>query len=86
MERKYVQVVIHLTWEAAVDKTAFLLVHMTLFELPLVLLLTALAARRLFIVLEKHDARQKEANLARKVAIFYLTLMITVLIAAQVLG
>lgn len=75
-----------LTWQAALDKTAFLIVHVTLFELPLVLMLTALASWRLFAVLEKHDARQKEANLARIIAIFYLTLLAMTLAAAQILG
>jgi hypothetical protein len=74
-----------LTWEAAINKASFLIIHVTLFELPMVLLATALASWRLCIVLEKHNARQKEANLARVIAFFYLVLLVVISAAAHIL-
>lgn len=75
-----------MTLQSVADKTAFLIVHVTLFELPLVILVAALASWRLATVLQKHDARQREANLARNVAIFYLILLGVAVTLAQVLG
>lgn len=67
--------------DAAWDKTVFLLTHVTVFELPLVLAGTAAAAFVLGRILDRHNARTREARLARRVAFFYAGLL-AVLIAA----
>lgn len=58
-------------------KTTFLLTHMTQFELPLILLFTSLSSWRLAVVLSKHSARLKEAQLARRIAAFYIATLFT---------
>ncbi|MDR7866782.1 MAG: hypothetical protein RIN56_08170 [Sporomusaceae bacterium] len=57
------------------DKTLFLLTHVTVFELPLVLLVTSAAAYVLSRVLDTHNARAREARLARRVAAAYAGLL-----------
>ncbi len=64
------------------DKTLFLLTHVTVFELPLVFLCAAAAAYILARVLDKHNARAREARLARRVAAAYAGLL-AFLIAAR---
>lgn len=66
------------------DKIAFLLTHVTVFELPLVLLGTAAAAFGLARVLDRHNARAREAKLARRVAYAYAVLLVF-LFAARIL-
>jgi len=63
-------------------KTVFLLTHVTVFELPLVLAATAVAAHVLARVLAGHKARAREARLARRVAAAYAGLL-AVLVAAR---
>ncbi len=57
------------------DKIAFLLTHTTVFELPLVLLGTAAAAYVLARILDGHNARAREARLARRIAAVYVGLL-----------
>ncbi len=57
------------------DKMLFLLTHVTVFELPLVLFGTA-AAFVLARVLDRHNARAREAKLARRVAYAYAGLLV----------
>lgn len=59
-----------------VDKLAFLAIHVTVFELPLVLLATALAAYVLARTLDRHNARMREARLARRIALFYAIIFV----------
>jgi hypothetical protein len=59
---------------AAWDRIAFLLVHVTNYELQLVLWSAVAAAWRLAAVLTGHGARLREAKLARRVAVFYACL------------
>lgn len=63
------------------DKTAFLLAHVTVFELPLVLIGTAAAAYVLARVLDRHNARAREARLARRVAAAYAGLLAFLIVA-----
>ncbi len=56
------------------QRIAFLLVHVTNFELQLVLWAVIVASWRLAAVLAGHDARLREARLARRVAAFYACL------------
>lgn len=72
--------------ERALEKFFYILVHMVWFELPVVLILTSLASWRLSIVLGKHDARSKEAKLARNVAAFYVALTVVLGLASQILS
>ncbi|MDF2501482.1 MAG: hypothetical protein K0Q77_2196 [Anaerosporomusa subterranea] len=67
------------------QRIAFVVAHMSLFELPLILLFTALSSWRLAVVLNKHDARLKEAQLARKIAAFYAALLFTTWSISQLL-
>jgi hypothetical protein len=59
------------------QRTAFIITHMSLFELPLILAFTSLSSWRLATVLSKHDARLKEAQLARKIAASYAAIFFT---------
>jgi hypothetical protein len=63
------------------DRIAFLIVHMTVFELPLVLLATAVAAFVLSRTLDRHNARMREARLARRVAVAYAAIFLTLYVA-----
>lgn len=63
------------------DKIIFLLTHVTVFELPLVFLGTAAAAYVLARILDKHNARAREARLARRVAAVYAALLAAVFTA-----
>ena len=56
------------------QKLAFQLVHKTTIWVLLVLFLTAGVAWHLANLLDKHNARQREAKLARKTAIGYATI------------
>ncbi|MDR3589718.1 MAG: hypothetical protein P4N41_08675 [Negativicutes bacterium] len=67
------------------DRIAFLLVHVTNYELQLVLWATMAAAWRLSAVLAKHSARTREARLARRVAVFYAGLSLFFWLAHTVL-
>ncbi len=67
------------------QKTLFVLTHMTVFELPLVLLGVAAAAYGLALVLDKHNARAREATLARRVAYAYVGLLFFLYAARQLL-
>ncbi len=53
------------------DKVVFLIIHVTVFELPVVLVATAVAAYVLARTLDRHGARTREARLARRIALFY---------------
>ncbi|HWQ62638.1 MAG TPA: hypothetical protein VN521_10020 [Negativicutes bacterium] len=66
------------------ERTVFLLTHVTVFELPLVLIGTAVAALVLARVLDKHNARAREATLARRVAAVYAGLL-AALIAGRII-
>jgi hypothetical protein len=68
------------------EKTAFLLTHVTVFELPLVLLGTAAAAYGLARILDKHNARAREARLARRVAAAYAGLLAFLILARFLLS
>lgn len=57
---------------------SFQIVHKTTIWLLLVLFSTAFSAWHLGNILDKHNAREKEANLSRKIAIGY-TAMATLL-------
>lgn len=70
----------------ALDKLIYIIVHMTWFELPLVLTFTAIASWRLATVLSKHDARGQEAKLARQVAAFYTAVTFILVSVAHILG
>ena len=61
---------IEMLWQ----KTAVILIYMSLFELLLISIFTAIASWRLSVILGKHDSRMKEAKLARKIAAFYAAL------------
>ncbi len=63
------------------DKTAFLLTHVTVFELPLVFMATAAAAYVLSRILARHNARAREARLARRVAAVYAGLLAFIIAA-----
>ena len=66
------------------DQTVFLLTHVTVFELPLVFLGTSAAAYILSRVLDRHNARAREARLARRVAAAYAGLL-AIIISARFL-
>jgi hypothetical protein len=66
---------------AAWDNFVFIVTHVTVFELPVVLLLPAAAALHLAGVLTKHNARAREAKLARRVAAAYGGLLAALLAA-----
>lgn len=70
-----------MNFAAAWDMTVFLIVHVTVFELPLVLIATVAAALVLARVLDKHNARLREARLARRVAYAYGGLLAALLAA-----
>lgn len=70
---------------AAWDKIVFLLTHITAFELPLVLVATAVAAYVLSRSLDKHNARAREARLARLVAAVYAGALIALIAVTIVL-
>ncbi len=53
------------------QKTAFYIVHKTTIWLLLVLLITSGATWHLASILDKHNARAREANMARKTALGY---------------
>lgn len=53
------------------NNLVFLISHTTSFELPLVLIATAAGALQLARVLGRHNARAREARLARRVAACY---------------
>lgn len=72
--------------EQALNKLVFIIVHMFWFELPLVLIFTALASWRLATVMGKHDARGKEAKLARNVALFYVALTVILGLVSKILS
>ncbi len=63
-------------------KTVFIITHVTVFELPLVLAVTAVAALVLARILAGHNARAREARLARRVAVVYAGLL-AFLVAAR---
>lgn len=63
---------------------AFLIVHITNFELPLVLWGTSLAAIILARVLALHNARLREAKLARNIAAFYMALWLAIQLASVI--
>ncbi len=63
------------------DNTVFIFTHVTVFELPLVLLGTAAAAYVLARILDKHSARAREARLARRVAAVYVALLAAIFTA-----
>lgn len=63
------------------NKTVFLLTHVTVFELPLVFLGTSAAAYVLARILDKHNARAREAKLARRVAAAYGALLVAIIAA-----
>ncbi len=65
-------------------KFAFLLVHVTNSELPLVLFATAAASWHLAYVLQKQNAREREAGLARKVAAAYTVLPVMLWLAGRI--
>lgn len=67
------------------EKTVFLITHVTVFELPLVLAGTAAAAFFLARVLDKHNARAREARLARRVAAVYAAALVGLCLARQFL-
>lgn len=67
------------------DKISFLIIHMTVFELPVILAATALAALVLARVLDKHNARLREARLARRIAAFYAGLLAFLIVARYLL-
>jgi prenyltransferase beta subunit len=67
------------------NTTAFLLVHVPSFEFHTVMWFTALAAWRLATVLDKHNARLREAKLARIVAVFYLSFSLLAWLSSLVL-
>ncbi|MDT8902790.1 hypothetical protein [Anaeroselena agilis] len=60
---------------AAWDKIVFLLTHVTVFELPFVFLGTSAAAWFLARVLDRHNARAREARASRRVAAAYAGLL-----------
>lgn len=70
---------------ALLDTLAFLAVHVTVFELPLVILATALAAYVLARTLDRHNARMREARLARRIAVFYAFLLAALMTARALL-
>jgi len=72
--------------QALWTKIAFLLVHIANFELPLVFFSTALAAWYLSHVLNKHNARQRDAKVARRVAQLYALTPLLLWILSRVLG
>jgi len=67
-------------------KLSYLLVHMAKFEFYTVLLATALASWHLATVLDKHNARLKEAKLARRIAVFYFSFSLVIWLASLVLS
>ncbi|WP_245690231.1 hypothetical protein [Sporolituus thermophilus] len=68
------------------QKLAYLIVHKTTLWLLFVLLGTALASWRLAVVLDKHNARQREAALARKTAVGYAATAVILWLLSVVLG
>ncbi len=68
---------------AAWEKTAFIITHVTVLELPLVLAGTAAAAYALARVLDKHNARAREAKLARRVAAVYAVVLAGLFLARE---
>ncbi len=66
------------------NQTIFLLTHVTVFELPLVLLGTAAAAYSLARSLDRHNARAREAKLARRVAYAYVGLLAALYAAREI--
>jgi hypothetical protein len=70
---------------AAWDRIAFLLVHVTNYELQLVLWVAVAASWRLATVLARHNARLREAKLARLVAAFYAGLSLFFWLAHTIL-
>lgn len=73
-------------FSAALDLIAFLLVHVTVFELPLVLLGTVLLALGLARELDRHNARLREARLARRIALFYSGMLVFFFISRLILS
>jgi len=67
------------------ERLAFLLVHVTVFELPLVLFVTILTSLGLARVLDKHNARLREAKFARRAAAFYAGLFVILYLARAIL-
>lgn len=68
------------------QKLAFILVHKTTLWLLFALLGTSLAAWRLAAVLDKHNARAKEAALARKTAVGYAVTAAVLWLLSTILG
>lgn len=70
---------------AAWNYFAFLILHATVFELPVVLIVTIAVALQLARLLDKHNARAREAKLARRVAAAYGGLLAALLAARWLL-
>jgi len=68
------------------DRIAFLLVHVTNYELQLVLWAAVIASWRLASILARHSVRLREARLARRVAAFYACLSLAFWLAHVILN
>lgn len=68
------------------QKLAFQIVHKTTIWLLLVFLGTALSSWHLGNILDKHNAREKEAKLSRKIAIGYTATAILLWLLSLILG
>jgi hypothetical protein len=67
-------------------KLAFQIVHKTTIWVLFVLFGTALSAWHLGNILDKHNAREKEANLSRKIALGYTATAILLWLFSFIMG
>lgn len=73
-------------FDIIVQKTAYFILHYTTLWLLLAFLFAAGAARYLAYILDQHNNRMREAKLARRTALFNVTLAAVLWLLSNILG